>query len=160
MTKKQLNDINKVVKDSLPTLVAGELKTRLEEADQLEKRCEDLQRNYDFSIERITELQTQITRESNLEDGEANVEKMAAILKIRSKDLDNRELILKLKEDHAAEKVALMKDNFDTVFRNTTVRTKALQVVPDSYSNPDGQGGTMSNTIHSTHEVTSETEEG
>ena len=160
MTKKTQAEINKAIKSGMPAMVAGELKTRLEEADRFEAEI-NLQLdliNKQTAI--IKELKTQITRESNLEDGEARVKKDNELLLNRAIRLDMREEILDLKEAHAAEKVTLMRDNFDTVFRNTTVRTKALEQKANTYSCPDGSGGTVTNTIHVPYDVVSETEEG
>jgi hypothetical protein len=159
MTKKTQNEINKVLKAGLPAMVAGELKERLEQADHFEDLCETLSKSNVALNNQVKDLRLQVKDYGDLESLEQELNARLSSADTREVRLIQREEILRLREEHAAEKVILMKDNFDTVFRNTTVRTKALEMKADTYPTPDGCGGTIASTTHVPYDVVSETEE-
>lgn len=163
MTKKTQAEINKVLKAGLPAMVAGELKIRLEQADKLEELNEDLHKDNASLCEALEDLRKQVKDYGDLEYFKSELKEKAITLDGREAKLVHRNNILELKEAHAAELVGMMKDNFNTVFRNTTVRTKALEMRSDTFSTlqmgTDNREHSMTHTTQIPHDVTSEVEE-
>ncbi|MEE9352568.1 MAG: hypothetical protein V3U78_09930 [Thiotrichaceae bacterium] len=162
MKKKTQEEIMEVIKAGLPQMVAGELAERLAQADQFEDEINSLEDVVETQSKNIKDLKERVNQELDLNNMKIDLESRIHDVDEKRRDLEFREEVLQLKEAHAADKVTLMKDNFDTVFKNRTVRTKALEMKAESLQRMDyvGNGAyPVTDIIHTPHEVVKEEEE-
>lgn len=120
-------EITELIKKNLPSATAGVLNEYIEEA---EERKEELEKAKDQLIitdktlsSVIGERDKLINQKKSVEVAEIDVSKREEVVG----DFEKRLELKQMKLECAGEKVALVKEMFGMVFRNTTVRNTVLK---------------------------------
>lgn len=129
----EMKEIYVAIDKQLTGMVAGRLKDRLAEADEMEKEIKRLNKEIK-RLDALVNKQEEALQDGSkaLEEARTTMDDMTKSLQ-RQKDVEEREerlgyqqQVLALREDHAREKVELMHGLIQTVFRNRIVREDAL----------------------------------
>lgn len=128
-------NIQKAIKESLPEAVAGELKEYLEETEDLKEENKWLRKENDELKEENGNLRNLKSRLDSVELREKQAEKL-------NQDLNLREAVLKVREEHVEERVNEIRNLTQTVFRSNRMNYNLDLSIPynvptDGYGNPN-----------------------
>ncbi|NRA42474.1 MAG: hypothetical protein HRU21_09255 [Pseudomonadales bacterium] len=119
------------IDSNLPSMVGDALKKRLEQGDKAEKDLEKKIKSYDTLTRDYNLIMKDLREEKDKNRSlQASNEHLENMLNIRAPKLEFREAVVEVKEQHAKEKVDLMKECFGMVFRNTVVKKDVLSKAP------------------------------
>lgn len=114
-------DIKDAIKKNLSQEVAGALKERLEELEVFEQEVPELRKQVTNLLDGKFKLETTLSKHHEIDAREKSVKKGEDIYKGRITAIEQREAVLKIREDMADKRVDDHINMFELVFRNQKI---------------------------------------
>ena len=148
MTEQMNEEIREAIEKNLPTQVAGEMKKALEKLEDLEEAYVVVTKANDALLDENKQLKAQL---SNWEKMSNDIKIRKCNVVVREKVVTDREIKLDLTisekyRECAEQKVAMLENMMNTVFKNTVVRKSVLE---NGSSTSPGNGGLDENAPNS-----------
>jgi len=141
-------EINQAIEKNLPTQVGTVLKQTLEDYEKLKDSYAILKTNYDTLLAEAKAEHAKLAEAGNLSDRETAVGQREDEITKRERNLDKT--LLQKDKDCADAQVILMRENFNTVFRNVDIVRNKVGQLPFKEHYPDGQAYTRTETVDMT----------
>ncbi len=130
--------IKTAIQESLPSVVAGELKDYISKAEDTKDDLEDAKEKITSYKVEVKALKSEIKLVEMRLENFIDIEQREGYVLSKEAELKLREEVLSLKEDFSQTRVLDMKDVLGLVFKNTEVRKNIFKTENVPLVNPNG----------------------